>query len=101
VVFIRKSYKSDLAAAPPDAPSAGVPAAFLGGENMPGDDRIQQLIDAGVAASRSDFSKEAEKVIKALTDEEFNCLLSTRAKVFQQGGQSAQAQYDNILAVII
>lgn len=65
------------------------------------ENRIHQLIDAGVAGSPSDFSQDARQLINALSDDEFNCLLSTRAKVLQLNGAAAQAEYDKIVAIVI
>jgi hypothetical protein len=52
--------------------------------NMP-ENRIQQLIDAGVAESPSDFTQAARQVIQALSEDEFNHLLAIRAKVHAGG----------------
>jgi hypothetical protein len=65
------------------------------------ENRIQQLIDAGVAGSPADFSAAAKQLIKDLSDDEFNCLLSTRAKVLSLGGDQAQQEYDKFVSVVI
>jgi hypothetical protein len=50
---------------------------------MPSTDRIELLIQAGVASSREAFSHEALHVIQKLSDEEFNGLLTMRQKIYQ------------------
>jgi predicted oxidoreductase (fatty acid repression mutant protein) len=62
-----------------------MPPCFSGGEmNMP-ENRIQQLIDAGVAENPSAFTHQARQVIQALSEEEFDHLLAIRAKVIAGG----------------
>ena len=51
------------------------------------ENRIQQLIDAGVAGSPSDFSSGARHVIQSLSDDEFAHLLSIRAKVYLENNE--------------
>ncbi len=49
------------------------------------ENRIQQLIEAGVAGSPSEFTNEARKIIQELSEEEFLHLLAIRAKVIAGG----------------
>lgn len=63
--------------------------------------RIQQLIDAGVGERVSDFSDDSKHVINAMSDEEFGCLLSTRAKIFERGGLELQKEYDHCVCMCI
>jgi hypothetical protein len=65
------------------------------------ENRIQQLIDAGVADSPSDFSQNAKQLINALSDDEFNCLLTTREKVLQMKDTTVQEEYDKFVALVI
>jgi hypothetical protein len=55
---------------------------------MPSENRLQQLVDAGVADNPGAFSKEAKQVIQSLSDEEFAALLSIRQKIGQIGRES-------------
>lgn len=64
-------------------------------------DRIQQLIDAGVAKDRSAFSSSSQKLIASLSDDEFNCLLSLRTKILANNGESGQQEFDKIVCVVI
>ena len=61
------------------------------------EDRITQLIAAGVAKDPDDFKPEAVVVINALTIQEFNSLLSTRAKVLAHAGEQRQKDYDHCI----
>lgn len=63
--------------------------------------RLQQLIDAGVAERVSDFSEDAKHVINAMSDDEFECLLSTRAKVFARGGETLREEFDHCVTLCI
>jgi hypothetical protein len=63
--------------------------------------RLQQLIDAGVAEQVSDFSNDAKHVINAMSEDEFSSLLSTRAKVFERGGQALRETFDHCVTLCI
>jgi len=59
--------------------------------------RIQQLIDAGVAKKPSDFTEEARRTIGALSDDEFNAILTIRHRIYSEGGQPAGHHYDTFV----
>jgi hypothetical protein len=68
---------------------------------MPTGNRLQQLIDAGVTEKVSDFSNDAKQVINALSEDEFNCLLTIRDKIHSQGGQPALDGYDRSIILMV
>ena len=59
--------------------------------------RIQQLIAAGVAEKSSDFTKEARQTINALSDDEFNSILTIRTRIYAEGGTPAGHHYDTFV----
>ena len=56
---------------------------------MASGNRVQQLIDAGVGEHVSDFSNEAKQLINSASDEEFECYLTFRTKVVNDGSPQA------------
>lgn len=64
------------------------------------DNRIQELIEAGVAANPDAFSGNAKKVIDKLSDEEFNSLLVIRREILSVVGKAGQDVYDLCLTFI-
>lgn len=48
-------------------------------------DRIEQLEQAGIIKNAGDLSPEARQVIRDMSDDEFNCLLSVRQKLSEEG----------------
>lgn len=68
---------------------------------MPSGNRLQQLVDLGVANSVGDFSNTAKYVINEMTDEEFSSLLSVRDKVFGRGEEPARDEYDHCVTEVV
>lgn len=68
---------------------------------MPSRNRLQILVDQGVADSIGDFSNTSKQVINDMTDEEFDSLLSIRDRIFQRGHEAARDEYDRCVVLIL
>lgn len=62
------------------------------------ENRIELLKALGVTTA---FSEEATRVIELLSEEEFNHILSVRAKVFYTGGEAARDKYDHCICEVV
>jgi hypothetical protein len=66
------------------------------------ENRLQQLVSAGVAENPGAFSNEAKKVISSLSDEEFAALLSIRQKIGAISGTDTLQTFDaQCLSIIL
>jgi hypothetical protein len=64
------------------------------------ENRIQRLVEAGVAENAGAFSTQAKKVIGGLSDEEFNCILTIRRQVIAVVSQEDKDHFDHCWSFI-
>jgi hypothetical protein len=62
--------------------------------------RLQQLVEAGVVPKISDFSADARKVIRSLTDTEFQSVLSIRKTILSVAGEDALRESDRCMSFV-
>lgn len=69
-------------------------------QNPDNENRLQVLVEAGVAKSVSDFTPQAKKVILSLTPTEFQSALTIRKTILGSAGEQAVKAYDECMSFL-